>query len=123
MASGSSLSEDSTIRRASGHVPPRFGDNGCRVLDDSAGGRARLAEPGLPTVLRNACSIHRVETRHLFSHAEAKQILRRAGFHQEQIDDVLRDLPDPIDIERDGTALVKHGVSREQLIDRIGGSP
>jgi hypothetical protein len=123
VASGSSLSEDSTLRRASGHVPPRFGDNGCRVLDDSARGRAGFAEPGLPTVLRNARSIHLVETRHLFSHAEAKQILRRAGFHQEHIDDVLRDLPDPIDIERDADTLVQHGVSREQLINRIGGSP
>jgi hypothetical protein len=68
-------------------------------------------------------SIHLMEKRHLFSHAQAEQILRRAGFHQEQIDEVLRDLPDPIDIERDGGALVKHGVSREQLIDRLGGSP
>ena len=59
----------------------------------------------------------------MFSHAEAQQILLRAGFHQEQIDEVLRGLPDPIDIERDGGALVKHGVSREQLMDRLGGSP
>lgn len=59
----------------------------------------------------------------MLSHAEAKEILRRAGFHQEHIDDVLRDLPDPIDIELDADALVKHPVSREQLIDRIGGSP
>ena len=64
-----------------------------------------------------------MEKRLLVSHAEAEKILRRAGFHQEQIDDVLRDLPDPIDIERDGDALVKHGVSRGQLMDRIGGSP
>jgi hypothetical protein len=64
-----------------------------------------------------------MEKRLIFSHAEAEQILRRAGFHQEQIDDVLGDLPDPIDIERDGDALVKHGVSREQLMDRLGGSP
>ena len=64
-----------------------------------------------------------MEKRLLFSHAEARQILLRAGFHEERIDGVLRDLPDPIDIERDGGALVKHGVSREQLMDRLGGSP
>ena len=64
-----------------------------------------------------------MERRHLFSHAEAEQMLLRAGFHQEQIEDVLRDLPDPIDIDRDADALVKHGVSREQLTDRLGGSP
>ena len=73
--------------------------------------------PGTPR------SIHLMEKRHVFSHAEAEQILRRAGFHQEQINDVLRDLPDPIDIQRDGGALVKHGVSREQLMDRLSGSP
>lgn len=64
-----------------------------------------------------------MEKRQLISHAEAKQILRRAGYSQERIDDVLRHLPDPIDTERDREAVFKLGVSRGNLIDRMGGSP
>ena len=36
---------------------------------------------------------------------------------------MLRDLPDPIDPERDGGELVKLGLSADQLMDRMGGSP
>lgn len=64
-----------------------------------------------------------MEKSDLVSHADAKQILRRAGYSPEQIEDVLRHLPDPIDLERDAEALFKLGVSRGALIDRMGGSP
>jgi hypothetical protein len=64
-----------------------------------------------------------METRQLISHTEAKQILRRVGYSQERIDDVLRQLPDPIDTERDAEAVFKLGVSRDTLMDRLGGSP
>ena len=57
------------------------------------------------------------------SHAEAEQILRRAGYSQEEINDVLRDTPDPIDTERDSEALFKHGITAGRLMDRMGGSP
>ena len=43
----------------------------------------------------------------LISHAECEQILRRAGFSEERIEELLRDLPDPIDTERDADALSK----------------
>jgi hypothetical protein len=59
----------------------------------------------------------------LVSHAEAERIWRRAGYSQEQIKDVLRDIPDPIDTERDAEALFKLGVSVGALVDRMGGSP
>jgi hypothetical protein len=59
----------------------------------------------------------------VISHTEAEQILRRAGYSQERIEDVLRDLPDPIDTEREATALAKLGLSPNQLMDRMGGSP
>jgi hypothetical protein len=36
---------------------------------------------------------------------------------------VLRHLPDPIDTKRDGEAVFKLGVSRDTLMDRMGGSP
>jgi hypothetical protein len=64
-----------------------------------------------------------VEKRHLFSHAEVEKVLRRAGYSQERIEEVLHDLPDPLDVERDGDALLKHGLSGESLMDRMGGSP
>jgi CBS-domain-containing membrane protein len=61
--------------------------------------------------------------RTLRSHAEAEQNLRNAGYSQEQIEDVLRDVPDPFDIDRDAEALLKHGVTLGALTDRMGGSP
>jgi hypothetical protein len=59
----------------------------------------------------------------LISHAEAAAILRRAGHSQEEIEESLRHLPDPIDTERDAEALFKLGASRGTLMDRMGGSP
>jgi hypothetical protein len=65
-----------------------------------------------------------VEKKHaIYSHTEAEQILRNAGYSQERIDDVLRNLPDPIDLGRDGEALFKLGLSDGILMDRMGGSP
>jgi hypothetical protein len=58
------------------------------------------------------------------SHAEAEYVLRRAGYSQQQVSDLLRQFPDPIDLERDSEALFEHhGISRDSLIDRMGGSP
>jgi len=64
-----------------------------------------------------------VEQRRLVSHAEAARILRNAGYSVQQIEDVLRDVPDPIDSERDAEALFEHGISVGGLMDRMGGSP
>jgi hypothetical protein len=64
-----------------------------------------------------------MERRRLVSHAEAEQVLRRAGLSEERIDEVLGQLPDPIDTERDADALFKHGLTAERLMDRMGGSP
>jgi hypothetical protein len=36
---------------------------------------------------------------------------------------VFRDLPDPIDFDRDGEALLNRGISLDRLIDAMGGSP
>ncbi|HEV2981607.1 MAG TPA: hypothetical protein VGX51_09260 [Solirubrobacteraceae bacterium] len=62
------------------------------------------------------------QARHLFSHAEAEPVLRRMGYSQEQIEDMLRDLPDPIDGEREAETLFKLGISIDALRDRMGGS-
>ena len=64
-----------------------------------------------------------MEKRRLISHTEAADTLRRAGYSRERIQELLRDLPDPIDTERDGIALVKRGMSAGELMDRMGASP
>ena len=86
----------------------RSGFRGSRI-----GARVRRRVPGY---------IHPVD-RKLYSHAEAAEILRRAGYSQELIDNVLRDVPDPIDPDRDDEAFFKHGLSFDVLVDRMGGSP
>lgn len=59
----------------------------------------------------------------LVSHAEAARVLRKAGYSQEEIQELLRDLPDPIDTERYGDEIARRGISMSQLMDRMGGSP
>jgi hypothetical protein len=50
-------------------------------------------------------------------------VLRRAGYLTPHVQSALRDLPDPIDFDRDGEALSKRGISLDRLIDAMGGSP
>jgi CBS-domain-containing membrane protein len=64
-----------------------------------------------------------VEKSGFISHAEVARILRRVGYTQEQIDDVLRDFPDPLDLDRSREDFLKHGISLGALIDQMGGSP
>jgi len=59
----------------------------------------------------------------LRSHEEAVRVLRRTGYSDESIREILRELPDPFDLERDRELLARYGVSQELLMDRIGGSP
>lgn len=61
--------------------------------------------------------------RRLTSHAAAKQMLRKAGYPQDLLDKVLRDLPDPIDSDRGAEALAKYGITGDALTDRMGGGP
>ena len=57
------------------------------------------------------------------SHEEFTRTLRRAGYSAEFIRDVLSQLPDPIDLQRDQQILARYGLSPERLMDRMGGSP
>jgi hypothetical protein len=57
------------------------------------------------------------------SHEEAARVLRRAGYSDEFISDVLSQLPDPIDLQRDQQILARYGLSPERLMDRMGGGP
>jgi hypothetical protein len=57
------------------------------------------------------------------SHAEAARILRHAGYSEEFINEVLSQLPDPIELERDQPILDRYGLSPERLMEQMGGSP
>jgi hypothetical protein len=57
------------------------------------------------------------------SHEEFSRVLRRAGYPDEFIREVLSELPDPIDLQRDQQTLGRYGLSPERLLDRLGGSP
>jgi hypothetical protein len=59
----------------------------------------------------------------LRSHQEMARVMRRAGYRDEFISQVLGQLPDPIDLRRDQQSLGRYGLSSERLMDRLGGSP
>ena len=59
----------------------------------------------------------------LRSHDEVTRVLRHAGYSDEFISEVLSQLPDPIDLQRDQQILARCGLSPERLMDRMGGSP
>jgi hypothetical protein len=48
--------------------------------------------------------------------------LRRLGYQQEA-DEALRVLPDEVDLQQLQEFGDRHGISRSELIDRMGGSP
>ena len=48
--------------------------------------------------------------------------LRRMGYPQEA-DEAARDLPDPVEVEQLREFGDRHGISRDEIISRMGGSP
>ena len=48
--------------------------------------------------------------------------LRRFGY-QQLADEALRDLPDPVDLDELQAWCLRHGLTRDDLISRMGGSP
>jgi hypothetical protein len=57
------------------------------------------------------------------THATAKEMFQRAGYPRELIAEVLTQLPDPIDFDRDGQTLMQFGITVSALTDRMGASP
>jgi hypothetical protein len=57
------------------------------------------------------------------SHEEFARVLRRTGYSDEFINELLSQLPDPVDLERDQEILARYDLSAERLMDRLGGSP
>jgi hypothetical protein len=50
-------------------------------------------------------------------------ILRRLGISPAAIEAIDREVGDPVHFERDAAILASHGVTRDLLISRMGGSP
>lgn len=57
-----------------------------------------------------------------FSRQEVVAILRRTGY-TELADEALRVLPDPVDLDRLQAFLQPHGVTKDDIISEMGGSP
>ena len=49
-------------------------------------------------------------------------LLRKTGF-SEAADEAIRVLPDPVDLDQAAKWGAKYGITRDALIDRMGGSP
>jgi hypothetical protein len=56
------------------------------------------------------------------SKARVLEMMKRVGL-SELAAEADRELPDPVDLKRDQALLVKYGMERDRLIDRMGGSP
>jgi hypothetical protein len=61
--------------------------------------------------------------RHLRRKAEVLAILRRAGYSEQTLEALDAELPDPVDVDRDGNTFLRHGITLDSIIDRLGGSP
>jgi len=49
-------------------------------------------------------------------------LLRRTGF-PEAADEAMRVLPDPVDLDEVAAWAAPHGITKDELINRMGGSP
>jgi hypothetical protein len=57
------------------------------------------------------------------SKRQALELIRRAGF-TEQAERLALELPDPLDVDRDGEWLLeKYGITRTKLMEALGSSP
>jgi hypothetical protein len=58
-----------------------------------------------------------------YPHEKVTRLLRREGYSDGFISEVLRQLPEPVDVQRDQEILGHFGLSPEQLMDRMGAGP
>jgi hypothetical protein len=55
--------------------------------------------------------------------SEVIYIIRRAQYTPEMIDEIAAQLPDPVDLDECASLLARYGMTRGQLMDRLGSSP
>jgi hypothetical protein len=58
----------------------------------------------------------------MVSRQHVVDVLRTAGM-MEEADEAARELPDPVDLDRAAELLAPHGITKDALISRMGGSP
>jgi hypothetical protein len=57
------------------------------------------------------------------SKAELLRVLQRIGIPQATIDEISSKLPDFVDLDDAGTVFQRYGLTRDEIISRLGGSP
>ena len=60
--------------------------------------------------------------RRLVKREQALDAMRRVGL-EEYVEEAAGKLPDPIDLDRDQELLASYGLTRTQVLDRLGSSP
>jgi hypothetical protein len=55
--------------------------------------------------------------------ADVLAVLRRAGVLEQTAEALDAELRDPVDVDRDANVFLRHGLTLDRLIDRMGGSP
>jgi hypothetical protein len=55
--------------------------------------------------------------------SEVARVLRRTGFTAEKVDEILAQVAEPVDLERDQAVWIRYGITRSHLEDLMGGSP
>lgn len=55
--------------------------------------------------------------------AEVTRVLERAGLPDDTIREILKELPDPVDLDRDTAVFDRHGLTPSRIADMLGGSP
>jgi hypothetical protein len=63
------------------------------------------------------------DERDLRSKAEVLRVLRRAGVSEDTIEALESELDDPVDVKRDEGLFSLYGLTRDRLVDLMGGSP
>jgi hypothetical protein len=51
------------------------------------------------------------------------EVLRKVGISDETVKEIDEALQDPLKLPRDGAFLLRHGITRDELISMMGGSP
>ncbi len=57
------------------------------------------------------------------SRTEFVRMLRLVGYPESVINEILAQVGDPVDADRDRRVLERYGLTHGQLLDRMGGSP
>jgi hypothetical protein len=55
--------------------------------------------------------------------ADVLAVRRRAGVPEQTAEALDAELRDPVDVDRDANVFLRHGLTLDRLIDRMGGSP